>query len=579
MRFKKLSNQLNTAHLLYLTGTTITLLILHFFFLRVVIDQNINKQANQKAESLETIILNSINIVENNAQLLISCYEKNNEIDAKLLESVLLIQIIDSVNIVHSSDTNFELTGSEREWIFRSGSNNTFSSVYICRLSFEKQMQIVLKPSTVGVVLKKSLITPPFFYILCSATGQIVESDDEIFVGHQLVSETSLANSVEKNKEKLKVAIQSESKSQHFDAAIRYLPELDLYLLVNHTNRFFIEYLRRYPAIILLITAFILVVVGFSMIRTNNRYTRPYSDIIQSLRSSKYIGLNPKSKVSEPMLIKRSIDLLQNQLSFYVKNLEKTNKESLKFENDLKIAKSLQRNILPRSLPKLEQHPEISISALSESAYHIGGDLYDYFMLDDNRLLFAVGDISGKGIAAALFMIYTQTLLRSVAQKESRVAAIAAKLNEKLVEENISDLFVTMILAIIDMRTGALSYCNCAHNQPLVIRNEGKIDELSEVHGIPLGIYARREYKQAEIVLHPGDQLLFYTDGVIDTIDENGMNYSMDVLKYNLMGAWFLEPEPLCERLKSSVDSFRGNKDPMDDLTLLVLRYNSMGSV
>ena len=279
--------------------------------------------------------------------------------------------------------------------------------------------------------------------------------------------------------------------------------------------------------------------------------------------------------MNESMLIKRSIDLLHNQLDFYVKNLEKTSTESLKIDKDLKIAKRLQNNILAKDVPEITNRIDFDISAFSEAAYDIGGDLFDYFLLDENHLLFAVGDVSGKGIPAALFMIYTQTLLRSVAKSEMKVSDIVEQLNNKLVEENISDLFVTLLMGILDTQTGKLAYCNAAHNLPLIIQNEGTIDELGETHGIPLGIYADRNYGLSEVTLTDGDQFMVYTDGVIDSKDENGMNYSVDVLKYNLMGAWFLSPQEAVQKVKTSVEQFRGTTDPVDDLTILMLKFNN----
>jgi sigma-B regulation protein RsbU (phosphoserine phosphatase) len=356
---------------------------------------------------------------------------------------------------------------------------------------------------------------------------------------------------------------------------------ITVFLLVNVllVNNLFIEQgnsfliFRKYTGYILMLSIFILITSSYFIVRTNKKYVEPYSQIVDGLKDSKFVQLGYKSAYDEPMLIKRSIELLHNQLDFYSKKIEQSSSESRKIEDDLKIAKRLQFNILPGEIDEIIKSEKISISAYSESAYEIGGDLYDYFMIGRNRLLFAVGDVSGKGIPAALFMIYTITLLRSIAWPGMTVSQIIEKLNNKLSEENIGDLFVTMLVGIIDLNTGKLSYCNAAHNYPVIIRQEGLIDETSESHGIPLGIYPNRQYASSEIRLFPNDQLFIYTDGVVDTKDENGMNYSLDVLKYNLMGSWFMKTDEVKEKIKTSIKSFRGSVAPVDDITMLVLKY------
>ncbi len=356
-------------------------------------------------------------------------------------------------------------------------------------------------------------------------------------------------------------------------AYLKYLSEIDLFLIVSKPREILFKEIGNYLPMLLMIFVFLLIVSTYSIFRVNSKYIGPYAKIIASLNKNKYVKASYNAKASEPAFIVKSIQMLSNQLDFYAKKLEISNKENSKIENDLQIAKKLQANILPKQSKEIEQTEKISVSASSEAAYEIGGDLYDFFMLGKNKVLFAVGDVSGKGIPAALFMIYTQTLLRSVAQPGESVSQIVEKLNNKLTEDNISDLFVTMLLGIIDLDSGKVSYCNAAHNYPIIIKHEGTIDEITETHGIPLGIYANRQYSTLEIQLKNNDQLFIYTDGIIDSKDENGMNYTVDVLKYNLMGGWFLTTEELQDKIKNSLNSFRGNVLPADDVTMMVIKY------
>lgn len=342
-------------------------------------------------------------------------------------------------------------------------------------------------------------------------------------------------------------------------------------IYISNNNIF--RFLRHYPIVITLIFIFELAFLLSMVIRTNRRYTRPLLSAIASLKKNNGASIINSSESDEVMLVKKAIDSMQNQIEFYTQNLEKVKIDSKKIEKDIQLAKLLQKNILPKNVGEIKQKSEFEIYATSEAAFDLGGDLYDYFMLDDTHLMFAIADIAGKGIPASLFTIFTHTLLRTVAKPELTVSEITTQLNDKLIENNISDLFVTMILGVLDITNGELTFCNAAHNSPLLIKENGTFEEIKDVHGIPLGIYANREYKSSTIQLNENDQLLLYTDGLIDAKDENGMQFSMDVLKYNLMGAWFANPSEVVEKINSGVTSFRGTADPVDDITVMALKF------
>ncbi|MFA9391371.1 MAG: PP2C family protein-serine/threonine phosphatase [Prolixibacteraceae bacterium] len=351
-----------------------------------------------------------------------------------------------------------------------------------------------------------------------------------------------------------------------------YNEKLEAYLLICHPNKNIFTYLKNYPQVISFIFLIMLAFLISMVIRTNRRYTKPLRSIVMNIQNN--LSLKSKgTKTDDLMLIQRSFDAMQNQLEFYIKTLEKSSADKLRIDKDIQIAKRLQRNILPKNIAEIKLQKAFEIYAISEAAFDLGGDFYDYFMLDENHFMFVIADIAGKGIPASLFMIFTHTLLRTMAKPDIKINEIANRLNNKLIEDNISDLFVTMLLGILNTKTGEINYCNAAHNLPVLIRANGIIEELHETHGIPLGIYAKRNYQSSTIQLSPNDQLLFYTDGLIDAKDENGMNFSIDVVKYNLMGAWFKQPKQVVKELQQEVEHFRGTVDPMDDMTLMMLKY------
>lgn len=332
--------------------------------------------------------------------------------------------------------------------------------------------------------------------------------------------------------------------------------------------------LGRYPMIMTLFVAFLIIVLSWRIHLSNKKISKPYSEIVKLIEHNQDVMTISSTILNESMLIRRAVDLYHNQLSFYKKNLEKASSQTTQIEKDIRIARRLQKNILPKEPEVSDKTHHVTINAQTDTFFDIGGDLYDYFMIDDKHLLFLIGDVSGKGIPAALFMIYVQTLLRSLVSKETNPGTILTRLNEKILEENVSDLFVTIFIGVLNCKTHELLYSNAAHNLPLFIESDGNISPLETTHGIPVGLYKDKIYSFSKIKLKPNSLIVLFTDGLVDTLDENGQNYSVDILKYNLMGSWFLTSHEVVEKIQKSIESFRGNSPKVDDMTIMALKVD-----
>lgn len=345
----------------------------------------------------------------------------------------------------------------------------------------------------------------------------------------------------------------------------------------NTSLKFNFQYYKKpilkYFGFLLLTAILLLLMIQFAFYLINRKQMQPFNSIIDNLIKSSELRINFTDKTSEAKIIRKSIESLENQLSQYKNAFEKTLLNNEKIEKDIRLAKKLQNNILPHENSEISKNYNFKLYAYSEAAFDIGGDFYDYFMIDDDHLLITIADVAGKGIPASLFMIYAQTLLRSIAKDKKNVSEITEALNYQLIEEKVSDLFITIFIGILEIKTGKLSFCNAAHNYPLHIKEQGEIEEITDTHGIPIGIYLNRKYTNSIITLAPNDQLFLYTDGLIDSTDENKMKYTVDVLKYNMMGSWFLNPKDVIEKIKNSVVNFRGNNNPEDDMTLFSIKY------
>ncbi|HYE01059.1 MAG TPA: SpoIIE family protein phosphatase, partial [Alphaproteobacteria bacterium] len=187
------------------------------------------------------------------------------------------------------------------------------------------------------------------------------------------------------------------------------------------------------------------------------------------------------------------------------------NAELAGLRQELEIARRMQLSILPSSPPV---HPAFTIHGQTKPAKEVGGDFYDYFLIDEHRLGFTVADVSGKGVPAALFMMISRTLEKATAMSGLEPGECIRRVNNMLCGENEQMMFVTVFYGVLDLRTGALSYANAGHNPPFILGNDGSVVRLPMTNGTALGVMEDLEYEQAEVRLRPGDSVFLYTDGL-----------------------------------------------------------------
>ena len=286
--------------------------------------------------------------------------------------------------------------------------------------------------------------------------------------------------------------------------------------------------------------------------------------------------------VSWPEVVKSLLMGLSSRMRRLDKVAIKTLEERLKFEQierDLKAAAQIQTNILPQEKPLLAQYPEIDVAATIEPAREVGGDFFDTFPIDDHTVGLAIGDVSGKGIPAALFMVRSVTILRSSIARlnlqDEDITSIFSSVNRQLCESNPNCLFVTIFLATLDVSTGKLTYVHGGHNRPILKRANGDESTLIPIpDGMLLGVFAEADYKLAELTLKPDDVLLMYTDGVTEARDRQGQFFMEE------RTTAFLDELPrttsakdIVEKLGDRVEDFTQQMPQADDITIMTLRY------
>ena len=298
----------------------------------------------------------------------------------------------------------------------------------------------------------------------------------------------------------------------------------------------------------------------------------PLANITEAIqRFSALPGKEQKSK-DEIKMLTDSLEDWQAKYGSFIKERHQTETEKLKYEKELKSAREIQQNIIPVGKPVFEDHPEIDLFAILKPAGKIGGDLYDYFFIDKNHLLVAIGDVSGKGIPASLFMAVASTLIKTNARILS-AKDIVAKVNLELSTRNADQYFLTLFVGILDVGSGLLDYCNAAHNYPYILHADGTFQTLSKSHGLPLGIYKDKPYKSSMVELRSNDMMILYTDGVINSSDSNKQHYGTDRLEQNIQNLNDLSSEEVVQKLLKSIMIYEGDSRQADDISLLVLKY------
>ena len=248
--------------------------------------------------------------------------------------------------------------------------------------------------------------------------------------------------------------------------------------------------------------------------------------------------------------------------------------EAARIDKELEFAKKIQHSALPSVFPPYPDRKEFHIFACMDTAKEVGGDFYDFYLLGENKLAFLIADVSGKGIPAAMFMMTAKTLIKGFAESGMDVDEVFTHANEKLCEGNDAGMFVTAWIGVLDLRTGLLSYANAGHNPPVIKKKDGQYEYLRTRANFILAGMEGVKYKKHEIQLQPGDEIYLYTDGVTEAQNVDNQLYGEDRLLDSLNNCAGLTVEEICKKIRADVDTFVGEADQFDDITMLCVKRN-----
>ena len=245
-----------------------------------------------------------------------------------------------------------------------------------------------------------------------------------------------------------------------------------------------------------------------------------------------------------------------------------------RIDAELELARRIQADSLPAIFPPFPDKLEFDIYATMTPAKEVGGDFYDFFLIDSNRLGIVMADVSGKGVPAALFMMMSKNLINNYALQGSSPAKVLEKANNTICQHNEVDMFVTVWLGVLELSTGKIAAANAGHEFPIVRKADGNFELLKDKHGVVLGAMEGMKYKEYEFYLEKGGELFLYTDGVPEATNAENLLFGTDRLLNVLNSTQHDKPEIQLANVHSAVNEFVGDAEQFDDLTMLGLIYN-----
>ena len=307
-----------------------------------------------------------------------------------------------------------------------------------------------------------------------------------------------------------------------------------------------------------------------------NRFVKPIRKT--SKEATRFAKENTKgeplgeiSKYEELSNLAHSIDTMETDMVQYIENLTAITAEREKADTELALAKSIQEDSLPTTFPAFPDRKEFDIYASMTPAKMVGGDFYNFFLIDDDHLAIVIGDVSGKSVPGALFMMVANILLSDRTRMGGTPAEILAFVNNRIYETNKADMFVTLWLGILEISTGRIVAANAGHEDAAVCHKDGSFELFKTKHDFVIGAMKNMQYQDFEIRLGKGDKLFLYTDGIPEATDKYNQMYSLDRMLDTLNRYKDRTPQEILDGIHQSINAFVGEAPQFDDVTMVCL--------
>lgn len=322
-----------------------------------------------------------------------------------------------------------------------------------------------------------------------------------------------------------------------------------------------------------LVGILVLFLIVYSIIHRLVRPLKRFSESAREIATGRFdVTLPQVHSKDEIRDLHDSLAYMQKSLSTYVNELKETTASKERIESELSIARDIQMGMLPKIFPPYPDRNDVDLHAILKPAKEVGGDLYDFYM-DGNRLYFLIGDVSGKGVPASLFMAITRSLFRTLSHQVLSPAKIVTEMNNSISDNNESNMFVTLIVGILDLETGVMKLCNAGHNPPILIHPDKHVSFLEFPTQIFVGVIEDFTYTDAEITLEKGSKLFLYTDGITEAENTEKELYGDDKLLEVLSANTSSNVRTTVDVIVSSIADHVKEAEASDDLTILLIQY------
>lgn len=355
-------------------------------------------------------------------------------------------------------------------------------------------------------------------------------------------------------------------------AEIQYI--LDMQAVRDHLRVFLYQMLGISFSIICVALLLYMILVKWMVLNPVEKLSQFTTDIIKSGNfEKKKIELKTRDEIED---LGQSFNFMIEQLEDYIQNLTAVTAEKERIGAELNVATHIQSSMLPCIFPAFPDRDELDIYATMTPAKEVGGDFYDFFMVDERHIAIVMADVSGKGVPAALFMVIGKTLIKDHTQPGRDLGEVFTEVNNILCESNDNGMFITAFEGVLDLVTGEFRYVNAGHEKPFIYRKNGEYEAYETNAGFVLAGLEDIEYQEQKVNLSIGDKIFQYTDGVTEAVNKDKKLYGMDRLQHALNEKCLeCSPEETLRLVKEDIDAFVGDNDQFDDITMLCLEYTA----
>ena len=331
--------------------------------------------------------------------------------------------------------------------------------------------------------------------------------------------------------------------------------------------------LRTMLIILGIIALLLMIILNYNGIRMVVAPIEKFSHVAKKIAQGEFSVELPYIRSNDELKeLHDSFEYLQHSLVQYIDELKTTTANKERIESELRIAHNIQMGMIPKIFPPFPERDDLELAAKLVPAKEVGGDLYDFF-IENEKLYFIIGDVSGKGVPASLVMAVTCRLFRSVASHFDQPEEIISSLNDSLSEGNDSGMFCTAFLGILDLKTGQLKYCNAGHNAPLIINTNGNVIPVQVIPNLPLGLFDGFPYEGQEMVLDKQMMLYMFTDGVNEAENNDKKLFGDERLTALLKLNASLEPNEIINETFAQIKLHADGAEQSDDITVMCLKY------